>query len=237
MSEVATPEGTAAAVPAAPVASAAPAAVVPPAVTPEAAAPAAPAEEKVTMSPAQLKARLAEEREKAEKRIAAELGVSVADAKAAMAKAKALEDEKLSETERLKNRNAELEKLIIEREAAARREGAKPYADAQMAALTEAQRAVVLGFAGDDPTAQIKAIAALSPTWAAAAQPAAPAAPPAPLAPPANTAPPAGAKPVPGSTTPIDHRAEYERRLTFDKTAARMYADAHPQVFSNVSRG
>lgn len=223
------PEGTAAGAPA-------PAAPIAPIVTPEVppAAPAATAEEKVTMTPAQLKARLAEEREKTEKRVAAELGVSVADAKAAMAKAKALEDEKLTETERLKNRNAELEKQIVEREAAARREGARPYAESQMAALTEAQRAVVTGFAGDDPLEQIKAIKALSPTWAAA--PAAPP-PPAPLAPPANTAPPAGAKPVPGSATPIDHRAEYDRRLAFDKTAARIYADANPQVFANVSRG
>lgn len=231
MSDVA-PEGAAAGVPAPAAVAAAP---ITPVVTPEApAAPAAPAEEKVTMTPAQLKARLAEEREKAEKRVAAELGVSVADAKAAMAKAKALEDEKLTETERLKNRNAELEKQIVEREAAARREGARPYAEAQMAALTEAQRAVVTGFAGDDPEAQIKAIKALSPTWATA--PAAPP-PPAPLAPPANTAPPAGAKPAPGSATPIDHRAEYDRRLAFDKTAARIYADANPQVFANVSRG
>lgn len=232
MSDVA-PEGTAAGAPAPAAAAAAP---INPVVTPEVppAAPAAPAEEKVTMTPAQLKARLAEEREKAEKRVAAELGVSVADAKAAMAKAKALEDEKLTETERLKNRNAELEKQIVEREAAARREGARPYAEAQMAALTEAQRAVITGFAGDDPEAQIKAIKALSPTWAVA--PAAPP-PPAPLAPAANTAPPAGAKPVPGSATPIDHRAEYERRLAFDKTAARIYADANPQVFTNVSRG
>ena len=231
MSDVA-PEGTAAGAPA----TAAVPAPIAPIVTPEvpAAAPAAPTEEKVTMTPAQLKARLAEEREKTEKRVAAELGVSVADAKAAMAKAKALEDEKLTETERLKNRNAELEKQIVERETAARREGARPYADSQMAALTEAQRAVVTGFAGDDPEAQIKAIKALSPTWSAA--PAAPV-PPAPLAPPANTAPPAGAKPVPGSATPIDHRAEYDRRLAFDKTAARIYADANPQVFANVSRG
>lgn len=231
MSDVA-PEVTAAGVPA-PAAVHAPTA---PVVTPEvpAATAASPAEEKVTMTPAQLKARLAEEREKTEKRVAAELGVSVADAKAAMARAKALEDEKLTETERLKNRNAELEKQIVERETAARREGARPYAESQMALLTEAQRAVVTGFAGDDPEAQIKAIKSLAPTWAAV-----PAAPPhpAPLAPPANTAPPAGAKPVPGSATEIDHRAEYERRLAFDKTAARIYADANPQVFSNVSRG
>lgn len=188
----------------------------------------------VRMAPDVLKARLAEEREKGEKAaakaLAAELGVSPAEAKEMIAEGKRLRDEKLSEAERKDKRIAELEKEIVTRTEATRREAIKPFVESRLAALTEGQRTAIVAAAGDDPVAQAKMLDVMSAfiPKAAAAQVEQPKAP---IAPAVTTAPPAAASaPKPGDAQTIDHRAEYERLRGISPQYARFYIGEHPEA-------
>lgn len=218
----------------------------PPVIPPAPPAPTGPA--KVDMTSEQLSARLQEERQKAEKKaaekFASELGVPIDVAKAAIARAKELEAANLSELEKKDRRIAELEAA----NAVARIEGAKPYAEAALKSLSDEQRQDVIELAGDDPVKQIRAVEKMRPLWdkaakaeaLAAAKAAESAEPPKPkpLPAPAHTAPQGGTPPVPGSTTTVDHLAEYERiqALPNGRAIASMYYARNAAAIDNARK-
>lgn len=228
----------------APAAAAAPATQAPAAAPP--AAPAAPppkvdAEPKVEMTPAQLKARLEEERAKGEKKAAADvsaaLGVDIETAKKLIAEAKAKEDAQKSEVQKLTEQLAAEKARLADFEAYKAAVNAR--ATVEFNALDDTQKAAVEALAGADPAARLRTIDTLKPTWAAAQQAAAEAArikaeaeaaaaataaKPPPLAPPATTAPPA-APAATHTAPPPNILAEYEA-LKRDNAflAARFYA-------------
>jgi hypothetical protein len=152
---------------------------------------------KVDMTPEQLKARLDEERQKgaakakqeAEATYLKALGVTnIDEAKAKIEAQKKLEEEKLSELQR---RDKAIEELKPKAERASALESVvKRQADAELAKLTDPQRAAVQRLAGDDPVKVWDALEVLAPTWASVA----------PAAPPAATAP-AAPKPLPAAAT------------------------------------
>lgn len=113
--------------------------------------------------------------EQKQREVLKELGVeSLSEAKKALDKIRAVEDEKKSDAQKRGELESSLKAERAEKEAMASALGA--YAKGQMAALNEAQRSAVEAVAGDDPAKQLKTIEALRPTWASAAAPAAPAA-------------------------------------------------------------
>jgi len=197
----------------------------------------------VKMSSAQLKARLEEERQKgarkAEEALAKELGVSVADAKAALEKMRALEQERMSDLEK---RDAAIKALEPKAQRAAELEAiVTAQANAAIADLDEAKRAAVTAIAGDDPARVLQTIAALRPTWATVAQTQAPTqAPPPAVALPRVPAPAdthnQGPTPsrVPGE---IDHLAEYDRLRASPnggKAVAAMYYARHASAIDKA---
>ncbi len=160
----------------------------PPAAAPPAAAPSAP----VAPPPAALSAtaqapaatppapdrepnwlndRIAKAKKSAEASLLKELGVeSLDDAKKAIEALRAQEEAKKS----VEQKAAEYENALkAERERIAKLTDAlKAHASAQLASLTEEQRAAVAAIAGDDPAQQLKTIEALRPTWKSGAAPA-----------------------------------------------------------------
>lgn len=203
---------------------------------------------KVDMTSEQLSARLQEERLKAEKKaaekFASDLGVPIEVAKAKIAKANELEAASLSELEKRDRRIAELEAA----NAMARIEGAKPYAEAALKSLSDDQRQDVIDLAGDDPVKQIRAVEKMRPLWDKAAKAEALAAAkagesaeppkPKPLAAPAHTAPPGGMTPPPGTTTTVDHLAEYERikAMPSGDAIASMYYARNATAIDNARK-
>lgn len=142
--------------------------------------------------PGWLKGRIERAAAAERKKLLESLGVaSEDDIKAAVKAVKDQEDAKKSlEQKALETAQA----LDLERKRVAEYQTAlRGVADAELARLTEAQRAAVQSVAGDDPTRVLNTLRALSPTWAAP-PPSAPAAPPA--APPAGVLPAAPAAPV-----------------------------------------
>lgn len=235
------PAAPAAATPPAVVTPPAPAAVSPPAMIPAAApvaVPAAPplASSDAAVDPNWFKPRLERERKATLKAAGFD---SEEDAKAA---AKALKDQREAEkalATKLAERDVELTKTKTRAEQL--EAATKEYAGRMLIGLTEAQKKAVSDIAGDDPAAQIKAITALTPTWAkeeaaavaavaAAAPPAVATAPvaaaPAAAAPPANTAP-GRVAPVGGDGSPPNHRAVYEKLKETNPFAAADYAMRH----------
>lgn len=166
------------------------------------------------------------------------------DAKAA---AKALKDQREAEkalATKLAERDAELTQTKTR--AQQLEASTKEYAGRMMIGLTEAQKNAVAAIAGDDAAAQIKAIMALTPTWAkeeaaaaavvAATTPAvgtpAPAVAQPAAAPPANTAP-GRTAPVGGDTSAPNHRAVYDELKKTNPFAAADYALQHAaEVYS-----
>lgn len=234
--------------------------IVPPVVAP----PKVDADTEVRMTPAQLKERLAETRAAAEKRaaetFAAELGIPIADAKKLIADAKAKDDAQKSEvqrlTEQLAARDAKLAEFGVYKSAV------DTQAAAELAALTEEQRAAVEAIAGESPAARLKAIAALRPTWSAAqkaadatavasaqaakeaadkaaaeaAKAAAEAKKTAPIPAPANTTP-AAAPPVPAQPgTPTNHHAVWESLKVSNPAAAARYRVQHEAAIRAAQR-
>jgi len=204
----------------------APAAGQPPA-PPVPQVPAAPAAPAVDQNPPWLAGRLQEARE----RLLKELGAADLDAaknaiKAAQAAAEAdkTAQQKLGEA----TRTIETEKARAERY-----EGIiKERAAAELANLKPEQQAAVRAIAPDaDPAAQLRAITALTPTWAAAgapapAAPSTPAAPP-PATPPTGTAPPRDAPPGTNGASPPDHKAIHAELAKTNPILAARYADQH----------
>jgi hypothetical protein len=111
---------------------------------------------------------LPERLERERKSLLKELGIdNLADAKKLISDANAKREAEKSDAQK----RGELEKIL---EGANKRleettSALKSYAEAQLKALSEPQRAAVSALAGEDPAMQLKAIETLRPTWASAA--------------------------------------------------------------------
>lgn len=152
-----------------------------------------------TTEPNWLPSRLERERKTIARRFGAE---SLDEVEQRLAKAKEIEQERMSEVERLRARTAELEVAAKERDEF-RSAIAAQAADA-MASLTQEQRDAVEELADGSPAKQLKAILKLKPTWKAQEQPKPP------LPPPVSTS---AATPGPNPTAPVtnNHLATWER--------------------------
>lgn len=174
-------------------------------------------------APAWLPERIEQAKRSAQADALKALGVDSFDAaKAAIAKARELEEASKSEIQRLTDRVAGLEPLT--KRAAELDATVARYADAELSKLTEAQRAAVAAIAGDDKSRALATIDALRPTWVAAS--AAPTAASAPIPAPANTS----QVPAPKAATAsagVDHKATYEGMRGTNPVMAAQYLSAH----------
>lgn len=187
-----------------------------PAPAPQPAAPPAPGAE-----PAWLADRLDRERRAVLKALGVE---KVDDAKAALDAYKQAQDAAKTEAEKTAERIAALTRASARADEL--EEIAKSRVAYELGRLTPEQQAAVSAIAGTDAAAQLKAITALTPTWAASAPPAA--APPAAAPPPATSAPPPVAPPPAGQqVSGVDHKAEYQRLKATNPIAAGAYLNAH----------
>ena len=172
-------------------------------------------------APDWLPARLEQAAKAEQAKIASELGVSIDEAKALIASAKAkAESEKAAEV-----RAAELAKQLSERSAAFDKatEAVKAQADAMLESLLPEHRAAVLAMSGADPFEQLRAIRVLGPTWKAAAVQA--------LETPAATttgaaAPPSGTQVV----IPVP-KATYETLRASNPFMAAAYGSSNPEAY------
>ncbi len=155
------------------------------------------------------------------------LGVSSFDeAKASIAKAKELEESKKTEIEKFADKVKALEPVA--KRSSELEEKLTRYADAEMARLTDEQKAAVTRIVGDDKTRILDTIEALRPTWVAKTEesktdekePAKKL--PAPAKTTASGAPPKGADPE-----VIDHKAVYERLKEENPMKAARYGLLH----------
>jgi len=188
--------------------------------------PAAPKADPKPGEPEWLPARLQSEREREQRRIAAELGIDLSTAKEKLAALKKLEDEqksdqeraaeKLAELDRVKARNIKLEEAITFR------------AHAEMSALDASKQEAVKRIAGEDPASQLTAIDALKPTWVVAVPAALPATP-------TTTAPPPNSMPAPGYTgvasQNVNHRETYLALKRENPIKAADYAQLYPEAY------
>lgn len=109
------------------------------------------------------------------------------------------------------------------------KEAVGEFAKGQMSTLSPEQKAAVELIAGENAALQLKAIAALAPTWAKPAGEAVKAAPPKAV----DTAPGANAPP-PVVTSDVDHKAQYQALHKTNPFAAAAYGLAHAtDVFSS----
>lgn len=194
--------------------------------TPPTAPPAAaPVSELITLTPAQFKKRLEEESAAAIRRVGFKDAAEAAEIKAAADRAA---DEKKSAEQRAADARAAYEQKDVElaKHVATIRE----HAARQMIGLTAEQTKAVKDIAGDDANMQLRAIAALQPTWAQAAPPAVPAPAPAPQAPAASTAQPRGA-PTEQPAIPPNHRVAYEASRDKNPFAAAEYGHKNPAAY------
>jgi hypothetical protein len=165
--------------------------------------------------PPWLDERLARAREAAKKEAWKELGFeSPEEAKKAGDERKAAAEAKKSEA----TKRAEAETALAAEKArvAELTSAVSAHADSEMQKLTDVQRDAVKAAAGDDPTAQLKMITALRPTWGGAAAPAAPVT--------QDTAPGRTAPKDGGPTPPPDPKAVYESLKTSNPIVAARYA-------------
>lgn len=165
--------------------------------------------------PTWLKSRLEQAKTAAQKDLLKSLGLEKPDdIKAALAKLKTLEDEKLTEQEKTTRRLAELEPKA--NRASQLEATVKQYAERELSGLSELQRAAVASLAGDDHARVLSAIETLKPTWASATPAAEP---PKPASTTAAAPPPAPA----GTTSQVDHKAEYSRLCKSNPFEAARY--------------
>jgi len=229
--------------PAAPPAGTTAAGAAPPAAAPPAAPPAVPPPGqpvRVDDIPEEaLKPRLARERAAAETALLKKLGVSKPEELDAIA-TELKERREKEKTEAQKAAEATQKLTEAEQKLASNSETINFYAQHELKQLTAEQQTAVKQLAGDDGASQLRAIAALRPTWGATAGVTAPpGSPPGvpnpipvppPMAPvvPATTAVPPGA-PAPAAAQPPDPRKEYERLSSKDGNPflAAMHAQQH----------
>lgn len=179
-----------------------------------------PDDDKITLTQQRLNERLARAKKSAIEDALKDLGVeNVEAAKAAIAKARELEESKKSEIEKFSERVKALEPEA--KRASELSAKLAKYADAELAKLTEAQRDAVVAIAGDDKARALDTIEALRPTWMA------------PIAAPSNALPaPAkttasGPAPAATSTPSVDHKAIYEALKAEHPMKAAQYALLH----------
>lgn len=187
-------------------------------VAPQAPAPTAQSTNEPTDKPSWLDARLERER----KSMLKELGIDSVDAgKKAVDAAKAAEESKRTDAERAAAASKSLESATKENQRLL--DAVSSYAKAQLAGLTDNQKAAVAAIAGEDGAAQLKAIEALRPTWATStsAVPIVPAA--------KETLPAPNAPKVSGSSSggEIDHKAIYAELEKSNPVIAARYAITH----------
>jgi len=181
---------------------------------------------KADESPNWLPMRLEQAKRSATGEVLKALGVeNVEAAKAAIDKARAIEEQSKSELQRLTDKVTGLEPVATK--ARALEDRLTRLADVELGKLTEAQRAAVLAIAKDDKTAALDTIEALRPTWAAIATPAA-----APLPAPAKTTAATAAPPASAPSAVTNHRATYDALKAENPFAAAQYLNAHQwQIF------
>lgn len=171
--------------------------------------------------------------EQAKASVLKELGVdNIDDAKKAFAELKAKQDAAKSDAEKAADFRTKFEAQQAENKKLA--DAVAEYAGRQMLGLSAEQQAAVKAIAGDDAAQQIKAITALSPTWAAKrdAEPLATSGTAvAPAFVPVTTAP-APSAPSGTVTSPPDHRAVYVELRASNPFAAAAYAEAHPEAYA-----
>ncbi len=110
------------------------------------------------------------------------------------------------------------------------KEAVTDFANLQLKGLSDDQKAAVVAIAGDDAALQLKAIAALQPTWT---KPEAPAKQEATVKA-VDTAPPANA-PAQTATSETNHKAQYESLRKTNPFAAALYGAAHPDSYDGSS--
>lgn len=191
--------------------------------------------------------RLARERSKA---LTAAGFASEEEARQAAAAIKAQKEAEKATLTKLTERDEELKRVKTRAEQL--ESATREYAARMMAPLSEAQKKAVGDLAGDDPSAQIKAITVLTPTWAqqakeaadaaaatagttttAPATPAAPAAPVTPKTPAPDTAP-GRTAPQGGDTSQPNHRQVYESLVATNPFAAAKYGAEHPEAYKSA---
>lgn len=189
------------------------------------AAPSAPASNE---DPHWLKPRL----EQAKASVLRELGVDdVEAAKKALADAKAKADAEKTAAEKAAEYKAKLDTEAAEKARLAAT--VAEHAARMLMGLTAEQQKAVKDIAGDDAAAQLRAIGALQPTWAAQrATQAAEAAAAAPAAVAPATTSPAPSAPNGAVTSPPDHRAIYVELRRSNPFAAAAYAEQHPEAYA-----
>lgn len=165
---------------------------------------------------------LPERLERERKLLLKELGIDdPEDAKAALKAYREEQDRAKSEVQKLTERSISLEAKA--KRADELEEAVRASAAAELATLTEEQRAAVADIAGDDPAKQLRAIKRLAPTWASATPPAPPPAPQ-----PQNTAPPRDAPDGDsGTQSPPDHKARYAQLRRENPVLAAYYLQQH----------
>lgn len=182
-----------------------------------------------------LKPRVEQAERSGQNKLLKALGVKdEAEAKALLEKAKAVEEATKTELQKANEKAASFEAKA--KRADTLEVAVKAQADAELAHLTEEQRAIVADIIGDDPATIVQKLPKLKASWAAVAPAIAPTT-PAPVAttPPVTAAPvtPATTSPPPNapggapSTTPPDYKAEHARLKATNPHAAAHYMLQH----------
>lgn len=161
--------------------------------------------------------------EQAKRSMLTELGVESVDVvKAALATAKAAEEAKKSDAQKLAEFEAKYASTAASVEALTKTVAS--YAQSQMSGLSESQKAAVISIAGNDPAKQLSTIDALKPTWVAAPVEAVQAPAIANSAPPRKSAPSDNGSP---NVAPVDHVAVHADLVKTNPVVAARYALAH----------
>lgn len=172
------------------------------------------------MDPAWLNPRLEQAKTAERTRLLAELGITdPVKAKSLIDAGLAAEAEKLGTAEKLAAATTKL--TAAEAETQRYKTVTAAQAKAQMDVLSDVQRAFIAGTAGDDPAAQLNAIALARPTWGITAPAPVVVTPAAPVAP-TSTAP-APTAPASVAVSPPNRKAEYEQLKKTNPHAASLF--------------
>lgn len=207
--------------------------VAPPALTPQPAA-------DPNAEPAWLPDRLKRSEAAARAALLKELGVEDPElAKAAIAAAKAAEEQKKTAEQRAAELDAKLKGTLTEAERHAAL--IKEHAGRMLMALTPDQQKAISDFAGDNPAEQLRAIHHFAPIWAKQAEEIAKAAQAVQAAPATNApAPPANTSPAPTAPasvspgSPPDVKATYQQLRATNPFAAAAYGTLNPQAYETT---
>lgn len=177
-----------------------------------------------------VKERLERERNK----IFEDLGASSEEIKAAIEHSRAQVEAKKTAEQKSVELDSDLKKARKENE---KLQGSlKSYADAQLAGLSPERREVVMNIAGDSPSAQLKTLNALLPTWATGTQ--ALAATPVVVAPTVipDSAPPRNAPTPNGATIEENPAQTYARYKDSNPFVAARFASQHDSIYDTKKK-